>query len=122
MLHLLINSSCGKSNYAREQEAKREAIYESGYEAGYDDGYFDAMQKAPGRIESRVDDDIWNLCKEIENKYGIHPEEAIQILANYADDPEAINAEELDRAIWVIFRYYNDSNKIMNGIEDYWIE
>lgn len=95
---------------------------EIGYDEGYDEGYFDGMQKAPGKIESRVYDDIWDLCKEIEDKYGIHPEEAIQILANYADDTEAINAEELNRAIWVIFRYYHDSNKIMNGIEDYWID
>ena len=36
---ILCLSSCGKSDYAREQEAKRESIYESGYEDGYDDGY-----------------------------------------------------------------------------------
>lgn len=115
-------SSCGQSDYARDQEAKREAIYESGYEAGFKDGYSEAMQKAPGRIESRVDDDIWDLCCEIENKYGIHPEEAIQILANYADDPEAIETEELNRAIWATFRYYYNSYKIMNGIDTYLID
>ena len=115
-------SSCGKSEYAREQEAKRESIYESGYEAGYDDGYFEAMQKAPGKIESRVDDDIWDLCKEIENEYGIHPEEAANILSRYADTPDEVTEEELNKALWAIYRYYFGSLEIMNEIEDYWID
>ena len=115
-------SSCGKSTYAREQEAKREAIYESGYEAGYKDGYSEAMQKAPGRIESRVDDDIWDLCREIKNKYGIYPEEAAMILSNYADVPDEVTEEELNKAIWAIYRYYFKSCEIMNEIEDYWID
>ena len=115
-------SACGKSDYAREQEAKREAIYESGYEAGYNAGYSEAMQKAPGRIESRVDDDIWDLCHEIEDKYGIHPEEAAMILSNYADVPAEVTEEELSKALWAIYRYYYGSCEILNGIEDYWIE
>ena len=115
-------SSCGKSNYAREQEAKRESIYESGYETGYDDGYSEAMQKAPAEIESRVDDDIWDLCHEIEDEYGIHPEEAAMILSNYADVPDEVTEEELNNAIWAIYRYYYESREIMNAIEDYWID
>ena len=115
-------SSCGESDYARDQEAKREAIYESGYEAGFKDGYSEAMQKAPGRIESRVDDDIWDLCCEIENKYGIHPEEAAMILSIYADVPDEVTEEELNKAIWAMYRYYFESCKIMNEIEEYWID
>ena len=119
---LVFLCSCGKSTYAREQEAERVSIYESGYEAGYDDGYYEAMKKAPGRIESRVDDDIWDLCYEIEDIYGIHPEEAIMILSNYADVPDEVSEEDLNKAIWAIYRYYYDSGAIMNGIEDYWID
>ena len=115
-------SSCGKSTYVREQEAKREAIYDSGYETGYNDGYSDAMQKAPVRIESRVDDDIWDLCHEIEEEYGIHPDEAAMILSNYADVPDEVTEEELNKAIWAIYRYYYESREIMNAIEDYWID
>ena len=115
-------SSCGKSTYAREQEAKKEAIYESGYEAGYNDGYFDAMLEAPERIECYVDDDIQDLCFEIKHKYGIYPEEAAMILSNYADVPDEVTEEELSKAIWAIYSYYFESYEIMNEIEDYWID
>lgn len=37
-------SSCGKSDYAREQETKREAIYQSGYEDGRDEGRYDGYE------------------------------------------------------------------------------
>lgn len=115
-------SSCGKSTYAREQETKRETIYDSGYEAGYNDGYFEAMQKAPRKIESLVEDDIWDICYEIKSEYGIYPEEAAMILCNYADVPDEVTEEELNKAIWAMYKYYYESHEVMNEIEDYWID
>ena len=115
--------SCGgKSAYARELEAKEEAIYQRGYDAGYDEGYRAAMSKAPDKIDFYVEEDLWELNHDIEDKWGMSPEEAIQIIANYADDPEALEAEELNRAIWAIYRYYYDSYEVINSIEDYWID
>ena len=105
-----------------EREAKEEAIYDRGYETGYKEGYRAALSDAPERIEFYVEEDIWTLCNDIEDVYGIHPEEAAQILSNYADDPDAVAKEELNKAIWAIYRYYYDSREIMNEIEDYWID
>ena len=115
-------SSCGKSDYAREQEAKRESIYESGYEDGYDDGYSDAMQEAPERIESCVDSDIWDLESDIEDEWGIHPEEAARMLLNYIDIPGEVTEEELNKAVGAMRRYYFGSHEIINEINDYWID
>lgn len=116
-------TSCkGRSIYAMEREAKEEAIYDRGYETGYKEGYRTALSDAPERIEFYVEEDIWNLCHDIEDAYGIHPEKAAQILSNYADDPDAVTKEELNKAIWAIYRYYYDSREIMNDIEDYWID
>ena len=116
-------TSCGgRSIYAMEQEAKEEAIYDRGYEAGYKEGYSAALSEAPERIEFYVDEDIWDLCNDIEDVYGIHPEEAVQILSNYADVPDEVDEAELSKAIWAIYRYYYDSREIMNEIEDYWID
>ena len=96
--------------------------YDDEYYNGYEDGYSEAMQEAPGRIDSRVEFDIWDLCDEIEDEYGIHPEDAANILSIYADVPDEVTEEELYTAIWAIYRYYHGSSKIMNGIEDYDID
>lgn len=115
--------SCGgKSTYAREREAKEEAIYQRGYDAGYEEGYRAAMSKAPEKIDFYVEEDIWDLNHDIEDVYGIHPEEAAMILSNYADVPDEVTEEELSKAIWAIYRYYYGSREVMSGIDDYWID
>ena len=119
-------SSCGKSDYAREQESKREAIYQRGYEDGYDEGYYvgyyDGAIDAQRGIFNQVEDDLWSIASDIEDKYGLHPEDAVMVLSNYADVPDEVTEEELHQAIWAIYRYYHQSQDVINGIEDYCIE
>lgn len=96
--------------------------YDDGYEAGCDYGYTKGIEKAQRFLAFAVDDDLSSLGLDIEDKYGLHPEDALQILSNYADASADVDEEELHDAIWAIYRYYYDSNKVVNSIEDYWID
>ena len=97
--------------------------YEEGYEdgeyMGYEEGYYAGIAEAQQYIAFVVDDDLWCLGRSIEKECGIHPEEAVQILSNYADVPDEVTEEELYAAIWAIYQYYYDSYEIINSIEDY---
>ena len=114
-------SSCGKSDYAREREEERESIYEKGYEAGYEEGYREGISEALNQIASCVDDDLWSLKHDIEDEWGMDPEEAIRILTNYADG-EPISEIDLNKAIWVVWEYYKGVNEIADDVDDYWID
>ena len=96
--------------------------YEDGHFDGQCDGYYDGIERAKEYIAFVVDDDLSSLARDLEDQYGIHPEEAVQILSNYADVPDEVSEEELHNAIWAIYRYYYRSNEVINGIEDYDIE
>lgn len=104
--------------------------YEDGYEDGYSDGLFEGqvngysegISEAQHDIAFRVEDELWSLAWDIEDKYGIHPEEAVQILSNYVDVPDEVDEAKLHTAILAIYHYYYDSHEVMNGIEDYWID
>jgi hypothetical protein len=96
--------------------------YEDGHYAGQCDGYYDGIERAKEYIAFVVDDDLSSLAWDIEAEYGLHPEDALQILSNYADVPDEVDEEELKDAIWAIYRYYYDSHKVINDIEDYWID
>lgn len=96
--------------------------YAEGYNAGYEDGYHAALSEAPGKIDFYVEEDMWVLEHDIEDEWGLHPEEAIQILSNHADDPGAISEDDLCAAIWAIRKYYYGSRDIASAIEDYWID
>ena len=104
--------------------------YDDGYSEGYADGFFEGqingydegIAEAQHDIAIRAEDDLWSLAWDIEDKYGIHPEEAVQILSNYADVPDEVDEAELHNAILAIYRYYYDSCEIVNDIEDYWID
>lgn len=116
---IILTSCCllscsGRSIYAMEQEAKREAIYEDGYAAGYDEG----IEEAKHDIAFYVDDDLFSLACDIEDQYGICPEDAIMMLENYADGEPYTN-EEIETAIWVVSCYYHRSHEIINRIEEY---
>lgn len=96
--------------------------YDDGYYAGFDYGYYEGIAEAQHDIASYVDDDLSSLGWDIEEEYGLHPEDALQILSNYADVPDEVTEEELNNAIWAIYRYYYKSHEVINGIEDYWID
>lgn len=104
--------------------------YDDGYEDGYSDGHYEGLcdgyekgiERAKERIASRVEDDIWDMERDIENEHGINPWEAVEVLSNYADVPDEVTEEELHKAIWAIYSYYNKLNEVINGIEDYWID
>lgn len=96
--------------------------YEDGREAGFDYGYTKGIEEAQQFLTFVVDDDLSSVERDIEDKYGIHPYEAVEILTNYADVPDQVSKEELRNAIWAIYRYYYRSNEVINGIEDYDIE
>lgn len=90
--------------------------------AGYDTGYFDGITEAQHDIAIRVEDELWSLAWDIEDEYGLLPEDALQILFNYADAPDDADEDEVTEAIWAIRRYYYASNEIINDIEDYLID
>ena len=104
--------------------------YEDGYEEGYSDGFFDGkvdgysegIEKAQHYISFRVDDDLWSLASDIEDEYGIHPDDAMDVFFRYADGHDDVSEEELSKAIWAIRRYYYKSHEVINEIEDYWID
>lgn len=93
-----------------------------GYDEGYSEGYWEGVAEAQHDIANFVDDDLWSLEWDIEHEYGTFPEDALQILTNYIDDPDSISEEELYTAIYAIRSYYFASQKIPSNIEDYWID
>ena len=118
-IFVVLLSGCGITRDDLDDEWEDGCEY--GYESGYADGYDDAMQKVPAKIEDRVEFDIEDLCYEIKKKYGIHPEDAANILSIYADVPDEVTEEELIKAIWAIYKYYHGASDIINGISDYYI-
>lgn len=102
----------GRSVYAMEQDAKEEAMEER---------YREGITEAQEHIASLVEEEIWHLEFDVEDKYGLYPEEAIRILENYADG-EPVSTGELNTAIWAISEYYYESHEIYCGIDDYWID
>lgn len=115
-------ASCrGRSIYAMEEEAKREAAFQSGYEAGYEEGYYAGKSETQEAIAFYVEDDLSKLEFDIKDETGMYPEEAIQILTNYADG-HPVSESELNKALWTINYFYWDAFDIAHGIEDYWID
>lgn len=106
-------SSCkGRSIYTMERDAEKQALEEQ---------YRKGISVAQEHIDSLVEIEMLDLEFDIEDEWGISPDEAIQILTNYADgDP--VSEAELNKAIWAINQYYYGVNEIVNGIDDYWID
>lgn len=111
-------SSCRIEGY----DAGYDDGYEVGREAGFDYGYTKGVEEAQKFLAFAVDDDLNSLGWNIEDKYGMNPYEAVEILTNYADNPDEATEEELHNAILAIYRYYYGSHEVVNGIEDYYIE
>ena len=115
--------SCSyKGTYDDGHEDGFDYGFDCGWYKGYDEGYSEGLAEAQHDIAIRVDDEIWSLAWDIEDEYGLFPEDALQILTNYADVPDEVTREEVNNAIWAIRRYYFASNEIINDIEDYWID
>lgn len=115
---LCVLSSCRIENY---DDGYAEG-YDDGYFEGFDFGYYEGIAEAQSFIEFVVDDDLSALARNIESEYGLHPEDALQILSNYADVPDEVDETELNQAIWAIYSYYHKSQEIIDGIEDYSID
>ena len=107
-------SSCNKSVYAMEKEAKREAAFNDGYGVGYEEGYQEGISDAQKRIENVLSDLSWDT----KNKNGVDPETALQILTNYVDG-EPVTEEELNQAIWSLKQYYWDSYWAIHDSDSY---
>ena len=110
-----------------------EETYDDGFEDGYDmgysdaqfkyeDDYFEGISRAQNAIEVYLEDDMYHISHDIKDEYGIYPEEAIGILEEFLDDPNAVSERDLHNAIYAIRRYYYDSHETVNGIDDYWID
>ncbi len=111
--------SCERSEYAMEQDAKREAIYNRGYEVGYEAGYENGRCEGFEDAQSFVEDELFSLEHDIKHNTGISPEQALQILMNYADG-EPTSETELKQAILTINQFYWNANNIVHEIEDNW--
>lgn len=110
-------SACGRTYEDGYAEGEH-----MGYGEGYLNGYFAGVEEAQNDIAFFVEDDLSSIADDIKDKFGIYPEKAMQILANYADDPEAISDEDLYKAIWALDMYFYRSREVIKGIEDYWID
>jgi hypothetical protein len=114
---VLIFSLCscgGTSIYEKEREAKREAAYNDGYEAGFDEGRTEGIINAQQCFENYV----FNLSYDIKDEYEMTPEEAITILAHYADG-EPISEKKLNKAIWTINGYYWTLDEAIRNLDKY---
>lgn len=87
------------------------------YDIGYEDGYYEGIADAQHDIANRMEDELWDIGWDIKTEYGIHPGEAIEILANYAYVPDEVGETELLNAIQAIYHYYYDSQEIIREIE-----
>ena len=90
---------------------KEEAKYGAAYDAGYEDGICDAQEHFKDYV-------IWDLSCDIEDEYGMSPDEAIIILSNYAEG-EPTPKQELYKAINTLSRYYYDLHEAINDIDNY---
>lgn len=102
-------------------EKKVSEVDDSYYE-GYSDGYYDGVEKAKQYIAFAVEDDLYSIAWDIEDEYGMLPEDALNVLTNYIDAPDEVSEQELTDAIYAIRDYYYTANDIINGIEDYCID
>ena len=103
----------GINDNSNELAAKKEeAKYGVAYDAGYEDGIYEAQEHFKDYV-------IWDLSYDIEEEYGLSPEEAITILSHYADG-EPISKQELYKAINTLRRYYYDLQEAINDIDSYY--
>lgn len=86
---------------------------QSGY--SYDPDY--DMHPAE-KIEDHLLEELRLLSKDIENEFGIDPEDAARMLRNNAEGFH-YSQEELDNAALAIWEYYKDSNEIFRNISSF---
>lgn len=101
-----------KDEYDKEREAAQEKqmqLYEEG------------ISYAQNKILNHLDAVFMDLDFEIEDIYGISPEEALRLMEHYLDD-EPVSEDDLANAIWAIRAYYYKSRDILDEVEEYWIE
>lgn len=101
---------------ACESEDSYQDGYDDGRYEGYGDGYTEALDDVCDFAENSLSD----ACYDIEEEMGMHPEEAIQTLTNYAIG-EPVAEENLLNAIWVIEKYYNDVRDVVHDLDKDWI-
>lgn len=110
------------NGYADGYDYGLEDGWYDGYDEGYSEGYYEGIAEAQHDIAIRVEDDLWSLARDIEDEYGIHPEDAMAVFFRYADGHDDVSEEELSKAIWAVRRYYYELHDVIDGIEDYWID
>ena len=115
---LIIFSACGQNNRQHSYNNEYHDCYEDGFADGYEDGIAYAQQHLSSAIESDIDD----ICWEIEDNFGIYPEDAAQILVNYIDNSAEATEEEVQNAVMALYRYYFNSQTIINQIDSYDID
>ena len=107
-------SSCERSIYAMEQDAKREAAYNEGYDVGYEEGQWDGHtdgwhegydeghKDACADFEEIINYDAVFYAKEYSE---FHPEEAMQIIELYESEEAIITESEYKEAVKSLFYY-----------------
>lgn len=113
ILFVFCLSSCKtRTIHSMEREAREEALQEK---------YREGISAAQESISGLVEVELWDAEYDIEEQYGVTPEDAVRILENYADG-EPVSKKEVTAAIWAISSYYTKSQNILYGIDDYWID
>ena len=74
---LLLLSSCKRSEYSMERDAKEEAIFNRGYAAGYEEGKWEGIKEAQENFQYTAEDiaydanDLFDLDPECRWRAGI---------------------------------------------------
>ena len=104
---LLGLTSCGDNAYDDAYGEGYDAGYDDGYDFGYEtamnDWYFEGIDSCQGQISNMACDDLYDLDDHVYEMYGVSPDEAMQILENYADG-EYFTDGEIERAIVTLFK------------------
>ena len=88
------------------------------YDTDYSDGYSDGLAEAQNQISVYAEECLWDISYDAKKDYGISPEEALQILANYADG-EPVPEENLHKAIWAMHQFYYDVSDLIYELDEY---
>ena len=94
------------------------AVYNQGYVTGYDAGYNNGLANAPKMVEHLFKKSLKAICEHMNEAYGLHPDDAMNIIMQYADG-EPIESDELITALRVAWGYYNEANDCIEAIDAY---
>ena len=98
-------AGCGSYSKDDIEEARWDGWLE-GYDSGYEEGYGDAENDLWFASESSdVSSELREIYNDIEDDYGISPENAAHILEDYVSAGYGYSKDELENAVYALLDY-----------------